>query len=300
LKQLNILKTRKLNSKINRAILALAALLTGAFCSFAAVSTDRTAVKVTTEHGQGGSMHFLVQNSELSEVTMTFDFATANLKGDVAFPYTATFKPGETEAFTLAPVNTNIDWTYSYTNYYKLGSSVAVPDDFVYSLPYAPGSTRRITQGYDGKFSHQGSNKYAIDWQMPEGTPVYAARGGLVVKIKDDSDRGGPSIKFDPYNNYVLIRHEDGTLGHYCHLQKGGVVVQPGDIVKTGQLIAHSGNTGFSSGGHLHFCVFMTHDGRERVSIPVKFRDDRGDAITLVEGEKYRAPEAAPKSMASR
>ena len=178
---------------------------------------------------------------------------------------------------------------------------MAAPDDYVYSLPYAPGTTRKITQGYDGKFSHQGSNKYAIDWQMPEGTPVYAARGGLVVKIKQDSDRGGPgNIKFDPYNNYVLIRHDDGTLGHYCHLQKGGVTVQPGDIVKTGQLIAHSGNTGFSSGGHLHFCVFMTHDGKQRVSIPVKFRDDHGDAITLVEGEKYRAPDAAPKAIASR
>jgi murein DD-endopeptidase MepM/ murein hydrolase activator NlpD len=299
LKIFKILKTYKPNSKFNHAILALAALLAGAFCSFGAVSTDKTAVKVTTEHGQGGSMHFYIQNSELSEVTMTFDFATANLKGDVTFPYTATFKPGQTEAFTLSPVDTNIDWTYSYTNYYKLGSSVAVPDDFVYSLPYAPGTTRRITQGYDGKFSHQGSNKYAIDWQMPEGTPVYAARGGLVVKIKDDSDRGGPNIKFDPYNNYVLIRHDDGTLGHYCHLQKGGVIVRPGDIVKTGQLIAHSGNTGFSSGGHLHFCVFMTHDGLQRVSIPVKFRDDRGEAITLVEGEKYRAP-AAAKAMASR
>lgn len=245
-------------------------------------------------------MHFFVQNSELSEVTMTFDFATVNLKGDVTFPYTATFKPGQTEAFTLAPMDTNTDWTYSYTNYYKLGSSVAVPDDYVYSLPYAPGTTRKITQGYDGKFSHQGSNKYAIDWQMPEGTPVYAARGGLVVKIKDDSDRGGPSLKFDPFNNYVLIRHDDGTLGHYCHLQKGGVVVHPGDIVKTGQLIAHSGNTGFSSGAHLHFCVFMTHDGKERVSIPVKFRNDYGEAITLVEGEKYRAPDAAPKALASR
>jgi len=303
---LKILKSLKLNSKLNRTVIALAVILTSALClwpsppTYGAVASEKTAVKVTAEHAQGGSTHFFVENSELSEVTMTFDFATVNLKGDVAFPYTATFKPGETEAFTLTPLDTNTDWTYSYTNYYKLGSSVVVPDDYVYSLPYAPGTTHKITQGYDGKFSHQGSNKYAIDWQMPEGTPVCAARGGLVVKVKDDSDRGGPNIKYDPFNNYVLIRHDDGTLGHYCHLKKGGVTVKPGDLVKTGQVIAHSGNTGFSSGGHLHFCVFMAHDGRERASIPVKFRDARGDAITLVEGEKYRAPEAAPKAIASR
>jgi murein DD-endopeptidase MepM/ murein hydrolase activator NlpD len=294
-----MLKPLKLN---NRIIIALAITAAGAMCfwppTFGAVTTEKTAVKVTTER-EDGVTHFLVQNSELSEVTMTFDFGIVNLKSDVAFPYTATFKPGETEAFTLAPVDTNSDWQYSYTNYYKLGSSVAQPDDFVYSLPYAPGTSHRITQGYNGKFSHQGSNRYAIDWQMPQGTPVCAARGGLVVKVKDDSDRGGGNIKYDPFNNYVLIRHEDGTLGHYCHLQKGGVVVHPGDIVKTGQIIAHSGDTGFSTGAHLHFCVFMTKDGMHRVSIPVKFRDEQGQAVTLVEGGKYRAPELTPRVIAS-
>lgn len=294
---IKIFQIQKINSQFARSILALAFVLTGALCfgsiprSFAAVASDKTQVKVTTDKDQGGSTHFLVENSELSEVTMTFDFNTENLKSDVAFPYTATFKPGETEAFTLSPMDTNKDWEYSFTNYYKLGSSVAVPDDYVYSLPYAPGTTHRITQGYNGKYSHQGSNKYAIDWQMPQGTPVYAARGGLVVKVKDDSDLGGGDIKFDPFNNYVLIRHDDGTLGHYCHLKKGGVKVRPGQIVKTGDMIALSGSTGFSSGPHLHFCVFMTKDGKQRVSIPTKFRDANGDAITLVEGKKYRAPE---------
>jgi murein DD-endopeptidase MepM/ murein hydrolase activator NlpD len=292
-----LLKPSKVNSKINHTLLALALTVTGAVCfwpapqSFAAVPTDKTKVTLVAQHAQGGSTHFFVENSELSEVTMTFAFSTVNLKGDVTFPYTATFKPGETEAFTLSPTDTNGGWEYSYTNYYKLGSSVAVPDDYVYALPYAPGTTHRITQGYDGKFSHQGSNKYAIDWQMPEGTAVCAARGGLVVRVKDDSDCGGPSIKYDPYNNYVLIRHDDGTLGQYCHLKKGGVVVHPGEIVKTGDLIALSGDTGFTTGPHMHFCVFMTRDGRDRLSLPVKFRVADGEAATLVEGEKYQAPD---------
>jgi murein DD-endopeptidase MepM/ murein hydrolase activator NlpD len=291
---------------LNLTVFALALVAAGAVCFWpsakppvGAVATEQTNVKMTTERGEGGSTRFFVENSELSEVTMTFDFSTVNLKGNVKFPYTATFRPGETEAFELSPADPDAQWEYSFTNYYKLGSSVAVPDDYVYSLPYAPGSTYKITQGYDGKFSHQGSNKYAIDWKMSEGTPVYAARGGLVVKTKDDSDKGGGDIKYDPYNNYVLIRHDDGTLGHYCHLKKGGVKVRPGQIVKAGDVIAQSGSTGFSSGPHLHFCVFMTKDGRQRISIPVKFRDDHGQAVTLVEGEKYRAPQPL-KAVASQ
>jgi murein DD-endopeptidase MepM/ murein hydrolase activator NlpD len=253
-----------------------------------AVSTDSTAVRISTRR-EGETTRVYVQNLERSEITMTFDFNVVNLKGDVQFPHSATFGPGETEAFALSPADPELKWEYSYTNYYKLGSMVAVPDSFIYSLPYKPGSAFKVTQAYGGSYSHKGSNKYAIDWKMPEGTPVYAARGGLVVKTKDDSDRGGGSMKYDCYNNYVLIRHEDGTLGHYCHLKKDGVKVKPGQIVQTGEPIAESGNTGFSSGAHLHFCVFKTLNGRERESIPVQFKDASNKGITLLEGRRYKA-----------
>lgn len=245
--------------------------------------------------------HFYVQNKELCEVTMTFGLDVSNLKGSVNFPYTATFSPGATtEAFTLTPSMSGAEWEYSYTNYFKLGSNCARHDDsYVYQLPYAPGSKYKVTQGYNGGFSHTGSNQYATDWQMPEGTPVYAARGGVVVKIKDDSSTGGSSMKYDPFNNYVLIRHDDGTLGHYCHLQNGGVSVKPGERVEVGQQIAHSGNTGFSSGAHLHFSVFKTKDGRQRISIPVKFRTAEGQAVTLVEGRRYKSAEIETAAISS-
>src|SRR5690349_10297297 len=123
--------TPKIVLKFNRTLFALALILAGAMCftpspqSFGAVSTDKTQVKVTPQRDVGGVTRFVVENSELSEVTMTFDFNTMNLKSGVTFPYTATFKPGDTEAFTLTPINTNAEWDYSFTNYYKLGSSVA-------------------------------------------------------------------------------------------------------------------------------------------------------------------------------
>jgi murein DD-endopeptidase MepM/ murein hydrolase activator NlpD len=250
------------------------------------------AVKVCTQR-EGPITRFYVENDELCEITMSFDVDILNLTSTAKFPYTATFPPGKTtEAFTLTPTATETNWEFSYTNYYKLGSSCAAHDDSAtYRLPYAPGTRYKVSQGYNGGFSHKGSNQYAIDWQMPEGTPVFAARGGLVVKVKDDSSTGGSSMKYDPYNNYVLIRHSDGTLGHYCHLQKGGVPVKAGQAVNAGQLIAHSGNTGFSSGPHLHFSVFKTKNGRERISLPVKFQTGDGKPAVLVEGRRYTAPD---------
>jgi hypothetical protein len=249
-----------------------------------------TAVKVTTDR-EGSLTRFYVQNDEYCEVTMTFDMGLVNLKGNTRFPYTATFPPlKKTEAFEISPLKPDCKWEYSYTNYFKLGSNCARHDDsYVYQLPYAPGNRFKVTQGYNGKFSHKGSNQYAIDWDMPEGTLVHAARGGVVVRVKDDSDKGGASLEYDRYNNYVLIRHEDGTLGHYCHLQKGGCLVKVGQTVAVGAVIAHSGDTGFSSGPHLHFCVFKTKDGCTRVSIPVKFRTSQDGAITLTSGHAYRA-----------
>jgi murein DD-endopeptidase MepM/ murein hydrolase activator NlpD len=255
---------------------------------------DVRAVRVMTQREEGGVTRFLVRNDEFCEVTMTFEVSAVNLRGPVHFPHTMSFPARSvTEAFVLEPEDVSAKWSYSYTNHYKLGNHLAAHDDaFLYALPYSPGSRFKVTQAYGGSYSHKGSNKYAIDWKMPEGTPVHAARGGEVVKIKHDSDIGGPSMKFDRYNNFVLIRHPDGTLGHYCHLLKDSVTVKVGDQVATGQMIARSGNTGFSSGPHLHFCVFRTISGKDRESIPVKFRIRGEAAATLVAGRNYQATPA--------
>lgn len=269
----------------------------GGYCE---TSAAKTAVRITTTR-EGGSTHFFVENDEYCEVTMTFEMSLSNMKANTQFPYTTTFPPGQTcEAFEVSPIKPEAKWEYTYTNYVKLGSNCARHDDsYIYQLPYTRGDKFKVTQGYNGKFSHFGSNQYAIDWDMPEGTLVRAARGGVVVRIKDDSDTGGASIYYDRYNNYVLIRHDDGTLGHYCHLQKGGCMVKVGQTVAVGDVIAHSGNTGFSSGPHLHFCVFMAKDGRSRVSIPVKFRTDQEQASTLTSGRSYRATEIQSASARS-
>lgn len=244
---------------------------------------------------------FYVENKEFCEITMTFEMTLVNLRGEKQFPCTMTFPARQvSEAFALSPIKAGVKSEYSFTTCYKLGSNCARHDDFfAYQLPYSPGARYKVTQGFNGSFSHKGPDRYAVDWKMAEGTLVRAARGGIVVRVKDESSLGGPSMKFDHYNNYVLIRHDDGTLGQYCHLQKGGCVVEPGQVVAAGQVIARSGNTGFSSGPHLHFCVFKTKNGRERESLPVKFKTDTGNLVIPTEGHSYRAPEIQSASARS-
>ncbi|WP_327728330.1 M23 family metallopeptidase [Streptomyces sp. NBC_00487] len=84
------------------------------------------------------------------------------------------------------------------------------------------------------------------DFAVKSGTAVAAAHGGTVVKAGGNGAGDGPA-----YGNAVVIKHGNGTFSQYAHLSKVGVKV--GQVVKTGQRIAFSGNTGNSSGPHLHF-----------------------------------------------
>lgn len=86
----------------------------------------------------------------------------------------------------------------------------------------------------------------AIDYAIPEGTPVYAAADGVVMSVQNLSGS---------YGTHVVIRHAGGLQTYYAHGTRGSVVVSPGQTVKQGQKIMLSGNTGNSSGPHLHFEV---------------------------------------------
>lgn len=128
---------------------------------------------------------------------------------------------------------------------------------YVYSLPYEPGKTFRVIQGYFSRFSHR--ERAALDFNMKRGTKIMAARGGVVVRVKEDGDRGGLNKKYRQYGNNIVIQHEDGTRAGYWHLQKDGALVSVGDTVKQGQLIALSGKTGYAALPHLHFLVWKTN-----------------------------------------
>lgn len=249
-----------------------------------------TLIRVTTEK-EGSRTHLIVENVQAAEVTVTFEMDLTNLVGSVGFPHTATL-PGrtKTKVFTLAPIDSNRGWSWTYTYYSTFGSMGVDHDDaFVYALPYAVGKAYRVSQGYNGEYSHFGSDQYAIDWRMPQGTPVHAARGGTIVGVKSDSNVGGDDSQYDWDANYVLIKHSDGTLGQYVHLLQNGTKLRVGQRVQTGEFIGLSGNTGHSTGPHLHFSVFKARDGKHRQTIPVRFQTADGFGLTLAQGRTYRA-----------
>lgn len=149
---------------------------------------------------------------------------------------------------------------------YALGDPRLVPTQTKYPLPWR-GGPFRLTQGANGQYSHfTPKGRYAMDIAMPEGTSIVAARGGVVVKTENrQSGRGN-----NPSGNYVRILHDDGTMGVYLHLMKGSVSVAEGQRVAAGSFIARSGNTGNSTGPHLHFVV-QRNVGLALESIPFDF-----------------------------
>ncbi len=140
-----------------------------------------------------------------------------------------------------------------------------------YPLPWR-GGPFRLTQGPNGSFSHTDTkSRYARDIAMPEGTPIIAARSGTVVKTENkQAGRGG-----DASGNFVRVRHDDGTEGVYLHLKQGSVSVRVGQRVAVGSPLALSGNTGNSSGPHLHFVVQQVSEAG-LVSIPYEFNQPVG------------------------
>lgn len=161
-------------------------------------------------------------------------------------------------------------------------------DSYLYRLPYADEVSYAVIQGWGSPLSHTGPEHYAVDFRMPIGTAVHAAREGIVVAIEQMHERGCWSSGCARFANYVAIRHTDGTIGEYFHLKKNGVLVGLGDSVARGQLIAHSGNTGYSNTPHLHFGVYTTTtDGRRR-SIDIRFVTSSGIVNRPRSGSHYR------------
>jgi murein DD-endopeptidase MepM/ murein hydrolase activator NlpD len=249
-----------------------------------------TLIRISTEK-EGLLTHLYVENVQAADVTVTFEMDLTNLGANVGFPYTTTLAGKKrTRLLTLTPTDPKRGWSWTYTYYSTFGSTTAQHDDsYIYLLPYGPGKSYRVSQGYNGEYSHFGSDQFAIDWRMPLGTPIHAARGGTVVGVKSDSNVGGDDSKYDWDANYVLIQHADATLGQYVHLLKGGAKVKLGQHVEAGDLIGFSGNTGHSTGPHLHFSVFKARDGKHRQTIPIRYRTAEEAAVTLEEGRAYKA-----------
>ena len=245
---------------------------------------------------------FSVTASTLSNGQITFT-AHANVNSlfsvEIAFTDLSNLRPskegklifnlngsGDTELMTLDQIEVGGGWGYSWSYFWNYGFSGENQDsNYTYRIPYAAKDSFTVGQGYMGSWSHEGT--YAIDWSMPVGTTLYAARGGKVINLKEDSNEGGAEKSFMDKANYVTIGHLDGSKADYLHLQQHGALVQVGDTVKVGDPIGLSGNTGWSTEPHLHFQVFHQTDPQTAPTVPTKFLDKDGNVVSIREGNAY-------------
>lgn len=159
-----------------------------------------------------------------------------------------------------------------------------------YRAPFAIASGFDVSQAFPTGTTHRTPESYyAVDVAMPVGTDIYAARAGTVFEVSSTNFRGG----LDPGRdleaaNLVRIMHDDGTYAVYAHLNWNTIRVRPGDEVERGEYIADSGNTGFSSGPHLHFAV-IRNKGSRLVSVPVVFEGPGSSEIVPETGKELVA-----------
>jgi murein DD-endopeptidase MepM/ murein hydrolase activator NlpD len=144
-------------------------------------------------------------------------------------------------------------------------------DGYEYRLPYGDAESHPVIQAYGSRLSHRGTEHYTVDFGMPVGTPVHAARDGVVALAEDSHDVGCWREECGRLANFIVLLHADGTTGEYFHLRRGSVQVRLGERVERGELLAFSGNTGYTTAPHLHFGVYRTERGGETQSLAVRF-----------------------------
>lgn len=165
------------------------------------------------------------------------------------------------------------DSTFETSNFinvsYSFGKKLSVNDitSHLYELPFQKKKRYKIMQGFNGSFSHSSDqSRYAIDFKIPIGDTVVAARSGYVVNaISHFTERGGKSYRSKA--NQIIIMHDDGTFAYYVHLDTNGTLVKVNDYVEAGQPIGISGFTGYTTKPHLHFVV-RNYDK----AIPIQFK----------------------------
>lgn len=241
------------------------------------------------------ALHISIERADMDEVTrlvgtnscrcivtvrvtiVQSDFADAPKGAN----YESTLGPGGRQTLLEVPRRVDAKGELQFTWKAALGSPQAVhAPPHPYRAPFAIGSTFTITQAYPTRLTHvTPDSQYAVDIALPDGTPVYAARAGTVINVRHDSFRGAALPALLDQANVIEILHEDGTIAVYAHLHWDSIRVRIGQRLQVGEYIANSGNTGFTTGPHLHFAVWR-NAGVADVSIPIQFAGIGGVPVT--------------------
>lgn len=237
----------------------------------------------------GRNIEVFADNNESMPISAQFNFKLNNLASTLSNNEIVVI-PANSKKFLItkfSEIKPNAANSFSYSNSYNFGNALQedFDADYIYSLPFEKGKTHSIFQGYDGEFSHR--NEFALDFDLKTGSQVFAVRDGIVVQVVNQFTQSCPNISCAKFNNKILIMHSDGTFADYSHLKYHGSAVKKGELVKKDQLIGYSGSTGFASGPHLHFAVFINRIDGKRTFIKTKFKTSESEATLLEEGKSY-------------
>ncbi len=268
------------------ALKALGVVLLACFGSDGPVAANQSSYPFSLETEQEATGHRIVaHNRGPAPVSVRVDITQGpEIASDHGFPLYAVVPPNGTAYLAhLRPAFAGTGYTFQTRANWVLGDYNARQEaDAGYRLPWPEGLAFRVSQAADGprKTHTTPDSLFAVDIPMPEGTPILAARDGVVIDTEADETDGGQTPDMLTKANAVRILHEDGTTATYAHLAHGGVFVYAGQRVSAGSRIGLAGSTGYSSGPHLHFAVQKVQKVGERaggdslssVSLPFRFR----------------------------
>jgi murein DD-endopeptidase MepM/ murein hydrolase activator NlpD len=239
----------------------------------------------------GGSVHVRLANEQgqISEwmtngyavpVAVDAERRTTNLRALPSNRVTSFLPPGQrvqVAAWEIAERTKG--WNEHTDAKTQFGDPTAKLTPYLYALPFPAGEAHRVIQGFNGTFSHNGDDAFAVDFRMPVGTSVRAARDGIVVAFNDTADSHGvtPEFKDRSRANWIVVLHDDGTLAEYWHLEPHGVRVAIGQHVARGQVIGLSGFTGHTTTPHLHFEIRNAVNGHHVRSFWFAFKTSPSD-----------------------
>lgn len=257
------------------ALPRLCCLIASALLAHAATANNANPVRLELKQQPGQDYLLLAHNGSVAPIALDIQLQlSGGASSDRGQLIKSVAPPGSTT--TLAriklanrPGNQGIGWRARQS----VGDPRAVHDpEARYRLPFPTGQTHPVGQAPGGKLTTHDSPQArdAVDITLPRGTPVLAARAGWVIDNVRYYGEGAPSQDQLMRANYVRILHDDGTWAVYAHLDSFSNSLAPGKRVEAGDEIGRSGNSGYSSGPHLHFVV-QKNGGAQPVSLPFQF-----------------------------